>query len=244
LLRYRISGSEVALDKLYDSYGFSTGSGHIPTRSSEKDDLSLGILVNDIIEAFVRFPRRVIPAGTRDVIDGRIQGPVMAAVQTLINLKRRNLHHLFGEGRVIKYSFKPQSDEKTPVSRNPSDQYLREAMINTLDSKDVYFDFMVQFQTDAHKMPVEDASVVWPEKLSPFINVATIRIPAQKFAIRAQDDFARSLSFNPWHSIPEHRSLGNQNRARKRIYLETSKFRQQIGGDPRIEPTGDERFDV
>ena len=144
---------------------------------------------------------------------------------------------IFENGKITK-GWKP-----TPVPKNPPDQYLREAMIGTLDEKDVLFDFMIQFQTDAHKMPVEDASVLWPEKLSPFIKVAEIRIPAQKFTIRGQDDFARSLSFNPWHSIAEHRPLGNQNRARKHIYLETSRFRQQIGGDPRIEPTGDEVFE-
>src|SRR2546430_4579058 len=32
--------------------------------------------------------------------------------------------------------------------------------------------------------------------------------------------FARVLSYNPWHCVPEHRPLGNQSRARKRMYLE------------------------
>jgi hypothetical protein len=151
--------------------------------------------------------------------------------------------YLFGHGRAVKYKFVPQVDVPSRAPRDPSDQYLREAMVTTLDQRDAHFDLLVQFQTDPKAMPIEDASVIWPENQSPYRLVATIRIPKQRFATRAQDDFARSLSFNPWHCVAEHRPLGNQNRARKSIYLETSKFRQRIGGDPRIEPTGDEVFE-
>ena len=40
------------------------------------------------------------------------------------------------------------------------------------------FDFMVQFQTDARRTPIEDASVEWKEQDSPYLPVARIRIPA------------------------------------------------------------------
>ncbi|MCI0508371.1 MAG: hypothetical protein L0Z73_20045, partial [Gammaproteobacteria bacterium] len=91
-------------------------------------------------------------------------------------------------------------------------------------------------------MPIEDASVVWPEKLSPFVNVAVVKIPAQRFDSEAQLAFARNLTFNPWHALPEHRPLGNQNRGRKHIYLETSKMRQALNKEKKIEPTGGEVF--
>jgi hypothetical protein len=100
----------------------------------------------------------------------------------------------------------------------------------------------VQFQTDPHKMPIENASVVWPERYSPFRKVATIHIPAQQFDSPEQMSFDRNLSFNPWHCIADHRPLGNQNRARRRIYFRLSKFRQEMNNDERIEPTGDEVF--
>jgi hypothetical protein len=54
--------------------------------------------------------------------------------------------------------------------------------------------------------------------------------------------FADNLSFNPWHSLPEHRPLGNQNRARKKLYLELSKLRQSMNETRRLEPTGEESF--
>jgi integrase len=47
----------------------------------------------------------------------------------------------------------------------------------------------------------------------------------------------------PWHCLPEHRPLGNQSRARLRMYTELSRLRQQVNKTPHIEPTGDEVFE-
>jgi hypothetical protein len=92
-------------------------------------------------------------------------------------------------------------------------------------------------------MPIENAAVLWPEKLSPRVSVATLRLPRQRFDSPAQIEFARRLSYNPWHSIPEHRPLGNQSRARKRMYWLLSSFRHHMNGIPHYEPNGDETFD-
>ena len=69
-----------------------------------------------------------------------------------------------------------------------------------------------------------------------------MRIPKQTFDSPEQLAFARVLSFNPWHSIPEHRPLGNVSRARKRMYGELSRLRQQMNAVEHYEPTGDEAF--
>jgi hypothetical protein len=89
-------------------------------------------------------------------------------------------------------------------------------------------------------MPIENASVRWPEKLSPFVPAATIHIPRQKFDTLARDEFAKRIAINPWHYLVEHRPLGNQSRARKRMYLQLSQLRQQMNQVPHIEPTGHE----
>src|SRR5690606_30718448 len=107
----------------------------------------------------------------------------------------------------------------------------------------VVFDFLIQFQTNPVTMPIENASVVWSPRESPFLPVATLEIPVQTFDRPRQLAFARNLSFNPWHSLPEHRPLGNQNRARKAIYLATSRMRREINREPHIEPTGAEVFE-
>jgi hypothetical protein len=150
--------------------------------------------------------------------------------------------YLLGEGQAMQYSLRPQSTRRTAVGLFPSDDYLREAMAAALSEKDVRFDFLVQPQTDPHLMPIENASVRWPEQLSAHVRVAELRLPVQRFDSPAQLAFADNLSFNPWHAIAEHRPLGNQNRARKAIYTALARARQEMNAAARIEPTGDETF--
>jgi hypothetical protein len=116
-------------------------------------------------------------------------------------------------------------------------------MVATLAKEDVELEIRLQLQTDPHRMPIENNAVLWPEKLSPRIPAATLRIPKQAFDSPAQLDFARVLSYNPWHCIAEHRPLGNQNRARFRMYQTLAKVRQAMNSVTHYEPTGDEVFD-
>lgn len=150
--------------------------------------------------------------------------------------------YLLGEGQAMKYSVTPRSNHKTKIPWNPPDDWLRQSLAMTLSNTDAEFDFSIQLQTNVKRMPIEDASIEWPERLSPFVNVAKITIPKQEFRSPAQDKFARELSFNPWHCIAEHRPLGNQNRARYLIYSELSRLRQAMNKEPHIEPIGDESF--
>jgi hypothetical protein len=112
-----------------------------------------------------------------------------------------------------------------------------------LSQRDVEFDVRLQLQTDPHLMPLENNAVYWPEKPSPRVSAATLRIPKQTFASPAQLDFARQLTYNPWHCIAEHRPLGNQSRARRRMYQTLANLRQTMNATPHYEPTGDEVFE-
>jgi hypothetical protein len=155
--------------------------------------------------------------------------------------------YLLGEGQAMQYSFAPKTAvvrkiPGVPFGRVP-DNYLRDNMVATLARQPVDFDLMVQLQTDPHRMPIENAAVRWPESLSPFIPVATIHIPRQRFDSDAQFAFTRQLSMNPWHCLPEHRPLGNQSRARRRMYYELSSYRQRMNGTSHVEPIGDEVFE-
>src|SRR3546814_9802828 len=67
------------------------------------------------------------------------------------------------------------------------------------------------------RMPVENASVLWPERLSPRVPVATVRIPRQTFDMPAQFAFCRNLSYNPWHCIAEHRPQIGRASCRERV---------------------------
>jgi hypothetical protein len=154
--------------------------------------------------------------------------------------------YLLGEGQAMQYSMWPMRKKRTRIPRlplRPPDDYLRDAMVATLNQEDVEFDIRLQLQTDPHLMPLENNAVLWPERLSPRRSVATLHIPKQKFNSSAQLDFARQLSYNPWHCIAEHRPLGNQSRARRRMYDTLSRLRHSMNGVPLYEPTGDEVFD-
>jgi hypothetical protein len=154
--------------------------------------------------------------------------------------------YLLGEGQAMQYSIWPKSHKKTRIPRlpfRPPHDYLREAMVASLAKGDVELDVRLQLQTDPHLMPIENNAVLWPEKLSPRISAATLRLPRQKFDSPSQMEFAKRLSYNPWHCIPEHRPLGNQSRARRRMYSELSRLRQRMNAVSHYEPTGDEIFE-
>ena len=107
-----------------------------------------------------------------------------------------------------------------------TDTYLHDELRRRLSTDEGRFDFFVQFQTDAHTMPIEDASVEWKERESPYLRVAQVRIPRQDIDVPGRDLACEHTSFNPWHCLAEHRPLGNMNRARRDIYEAMSRFRQ------------------
>jgi len=149
--------------------------------------------------------------------------------------------YLLGEGQAMMYSMVPRSNVHKAIPGlpfgTPSFNYLRDNMKLTLSEKDAEFDLMLQLQTDSHRMPIEHAGVRWPEKLSPFLPAARVHIAAQDFDNAQRADFGRRLKMNPWHCIAEHRPLGNQSRARRRMYQTLSDFRQQMNQTTHTEPT-------
>jgi len=153
-----------------------------------------------------------------------------------------NVPFLLGDDQAVQYSLKPVRKGRSRIPVKPRDDYLREAMVRTLADGDWEMDFMVQVQTDPHLMPIEDATVKWPERLSPYIPVARLRLLQQRFDSDEQLGFADVLRYNPWHSLPEHKPLGNSNRARRRMYAELAALRQQMNEVAHAEPDGSEQF--
>jgi catalase len=146
-----------------------------------------------------------------------------------------------GEVPAVKYAVRPSAKNKyiDPVdSKNP--HHHKEFLKKQLKSYDVSFDFCIQRQIDPNKMPIEDPTIEWKEKDSPFVKVATIRILRQKFDSEEQIKFAENLSFHPWHSLPEHTPLGAINHTREKVYVATAKARREANSvDETAEPTPD-----
>ncbi|MDD4976143.1 MAG: catalase family protein [Bacteriovorax sp.] len=146
--------------------------------------------------------------------------------------------------KSVKYSARScvTLNQRDTVPKNPSPNFLREKLVNTLSEKEACFDFFVQINTNPKTMPVEDPTVEWNEKDSPYIKVATIRIPKQsEIDSRPRMNFCENLSFDPWHtSLPEQRPLGAINRVRLLAYDVISKKRHIHNHMPQIEPTDHE----
>jgi hypothetical protein len=83
--------------------------------------------------------------------------------------------------------------------------------------------FRVEAQrfVDESRTPIEDPTVEWAEKVSPWAALARLTIPAQAAesrAGRALTAYVERLSFDPWHALVEHRPLGVVMRARAVAY--------------------------
>jgi catalase len=133
--------------------------------------------------------------------------------------------YLFGPGRAVKYTIRPCVAPKTTQPAAITDTYLTDALRDRLRQGDACFDFGIQFQTDARKMPIEDATVEWKESDSPWHIVARIRIPQQDVGNPDTVKACEESAFNPWHSLPVHRPLGSMNRSRRGIYHALAEFR-------------------
>jgi hypothetical protein len=142
----------------------------------------------------------------------------------------------FGD-KAVKYSVKATKNHKLNKSHPKSDNYLQQVMVDYFAENKAEFDFCVQIQTDAYKMPIEDPTIEWK---APLEKVASITIPSQTFTSTKQIEFTENLSYNPWHSLVEHMPLGGINRARKAIYQEVSRTRHQANQAIVREPTLDD----
>ncbi len=137
---------------------------------------------------------------------------------------------LFGSDRVMKFSVKPCAGVKPQVvPENPSQNYLREALIETMSlDEDVCFDFMVQVRGKGEEgLNIENASTEWDEQEFLFIKVAKITIPASQKDIDspAVIEHCERLTYFPWHSLVEHRPLGSTNRLRNAVYIASQAHR-------------------
>ncbi len=131
---------------------------------------------------------------------------------------------------AVKYVVTPsEGEDGPPIPLGQTPDCLRDALVEQLSLRRIRasFDLSVQPQTDASAMPVEDPTVEWT---SAPVRLAAITIHSQDFDSQAQQDAFASLLWSPWHALPEHAPLGGINRARRRVYADSSALRHQTHG--------------
>jgi catalase len=128
--------------------------------------------------------------------------------------------------RNIKFSSQSCVAAPDTTNQNQSDaDFLRLTMTEELANKEACFRFKVQLQDIQKYMPIENPSIEWKPSDSPYITVATIKIPAQSFDSDEQRQFCEDLSFTPWNALEAHRPIGELNRIRKLVYAVSSRYR-------------------
>ena len=148
---------------------------------------------------------------------------------------------LFGP-YMAKISIAPLSPElkalaNAPLNVRGKPNGLREAVIEFFATNHAEWELRVQICTDLKTMPIEDASVRWPEAQSPHIAVARITAKPQVAWSDARsvviDD---GMSFSAWHGISAHRPIGSVMRVRKVAYEMSANFRAEHNGRRVSEP--------
>jgi hypothetical protein len=133
---------------------------------------------------------------------------------------------------VAKYRAKPAGDRLDSylnlVQRLGSQtDAMRLALEETLRTQEALFEFQVQLRTTKRTMPIEDATIEWPESESPYRTVAHLLLPRQEIALLRQQTAFKTLSFNVWHALATHRPLGGINRVRRWAYPLSSAWRRR-----------------
>ena len=143
---------------------------------------------------------------------------------------------------VAKFCLRPVSATLQSLSGAPvenSEDSQRDAIQDALASgrTELVWELCAQLCCDEQTMPIEDASVEWPQEQSPFIAVATLHVPPQVSWDDAESPGIEDrLAFSPWHALQAHRPLGALNRARRVVMAASRAHRSQHNGCPLHEP--------
>jgi catalase len=115
-------------------------------------------------------------------------------------------------------------------------EVFRPTLVAELREHPYEFDLQVQLCTDLLRTPVENVTVEWPERISPFVTVAKLRLPRQDIGGDENLVLQDATSITPWRCTAEHRPLGNIQRARKEVYRQSSLLRHDLNHQVRREP--------
>jgi hypothetical protein len=126
-----------------------------------------------------------------------------------------------------------------PLDLNHDRDALRKAVRSHFIGNGGTWELRVQLCTGLDEMPVEDTTILWDEKKSPYVTVATLKVPPQdSWSDPLQQSIDDAMSFSPWHGLAAHQPLGSIMRARHHAYPASAEFRLAKNGCPFAEPKG------
>ncbi len=163
-----------------------------------------------------------------------VRNPLLSTYWTMASVRHGDY--------VAKLRFAPAANSAAQVIHRDIDlssgpDVFGPALVDELQAQAFDFDLQVQLCTDLDAMPVNDATVEWPEKLSPFVTVGRAHLPRQDISRPENFEKGDGLAFNQWRVTDEHRPLGEIMDVR-RIYTASAKLRRALNHQPQTEPTG------
>jgi len=201
-----------------------------------------------------RSDRQLRAAGGGARVAARVLGRLRRGLPPVVEALAADNHHVLGAtyhsmaairygDHVAKISAAPRSAgvralAGRPVDARAGESALRDLVVEFFTRSGAEYDLRAQLCVDVDRMPIEDASVLWPEELSPHQVVAVLHLPAQDPYSDARRRYADDvLSFSPWHALEAHRPLGSIMRARRVAYPRSSDTRHRVNGVPEREPS-------
>lgn len=139
-------------------------------------------------------------------------------------------------GEVVKYRLTPETaPENVP---DDATDYLAVDLANRLSEREYAFTLSVQRRTDRRTMPLDRATVPWPETKSEFVPVARLVIPRQDVCARGQAEYGQGLSFNIWRVPEENAPHPDSSIAavRREVYAAGARLRHTANGQPLADP--------
>ena len=141
-----------------------------------------------------------------------------------------------GQKQAVKYRLDPETPPENVANDAPN--YLATDMASRLLKQEYRFKFMVQRRTNPTTMPLDEATVEWPEAESPFIHLANLVIPRQDVDDRGQAAYGQSLAYNIFRVPPEQAPVPESSIAavRKAVYAASANARHEANGQPLRDP--------
>ena len=216
-------------------------------------DLNGFLRVQRFLEEIAGLPEGMKQAGTALGFTANKALHLLGSESTLLDFFGHPHTHPLGEsyfsqaplryGRyVAKLGLFPASEELqslvgTTLEPSSGDSVLKDAVVAHFAERGARYELCAQLRTSAETMPIEDASVEWPETESLFVTVAEVDFPPQDAYSPARQGFADDrLSFTPAHSLAAHRPLGSLMRGRLKAYSAIASLRAELNATRRVEP--------
>ncbi|WP_299143057.1 LodA/GoxA family CTQ-dependent oxidase [uncultured Tateyamaria sp.] len=214
------------------------------------DDTTFDFIFQNMDVFFVDTAQDMCAFTKAGVIDGDY-GPYLAAhprTKDILDAMQKPVGSVFGSpywsilpfalgpDGYVKYKLEPVIDVDVPDTPLADPTYLAADFKKRLAGGAMRFRFLIQRRTNPDTMPLDAATVPWPEDQSPFVHVADIELPQQDVDSMGQAAYGENLAWNIWRVTEDHAPQGSIALARRDVYSASADTRRNANGIPDGEP--------